>query len=588
MKKNPMPDRRAVDDHISTMTKQKEINSKSEPSPFVHVQDLLKRCKKKALGRGSLPKPLVACLNVRDHGGKLTGEVLVAFVVERRLCLHLLPTGALVDGDSTALKQFLALPGLLALDIKPSLLKRALRDNVHGDCFVLNDGPNRLESGSNSIVLYAYGGKTHHVVGQWPRGQRAVVWNRSARQNKAGTHQGWDEGLAPLLEGNPLALLPCLATLATPVTQILNLSQVLLHVHGPSSRGKTTTAIVAASMHTSDVQVQDCIGTARGTGEFAAAHSVKTTIIDETHLATGSFLGELVYATGNKNDRLVSVRAAHQDLKTAIRGNVIALGERPAWELLLPSQRNLGGIAARLIDVAANHTFGMFAAVPEGMNEKSLAEYINSVALANGGHLFSAWLAALAANHTNLSRWWTKRKPVLVDKLLDGFDLDDPIELRRADAIVTWIFAGQLASKLCVWSVSQEACLKAGREALRQSLNTNPAARADKEIIESVREYLENGRSKLIPFIDYHRHTGVAIGYTKETSKSGRLILLPNDQMEKVSCKYGLNAVCETLNQAGFLVANDGRKYQIRVPSSGESGSYRRSFYAIHSEILTG
>jgi uncharacterized protein (DUF927 family) len=196
------------------------------------------------------------------------------------------------------------------------------------------------------------------VIGQKHDAEQVVLQglehtNEGYRQ--AGTLQEWQDNIARLCSGNSRLLLAVSMGFAAPLLTPLGIEGGGIHLRGPSSEGKTTAALVGASVWGEAGRVEHWRATANGLEGVAAAHNDSLSILDELKEVDPKEVGSTAYMLANGSGK----RRGRPEGGTRPRltWNVLFLstGEISlAQHVEAVGQRVHAGQEVRLIDVPAD------------------------------------------------------------------------------------------------------------------------------------------------------------------------------------------------------------------------------------------
>jgi len=217
-----------------------------------------------------------------------------------------------------------------------------------------------------------------------------------------GNLAGWQSGVALLAVGNDRLALFVAAALAGPLLDVLAEQSGGLHLYGDSRTGKSTAAVMAASVWgkpTSDAQVRSWRGTANGLEGTAAETTDALLILDEMGQADGREVGDVVYMLANEAGKQRASRTGTARPRQSWRILFLSTGE-----ITLPQKmgevgkRAMSGLEVRLVNLPANAGAGM--GVFQDLHGRScgaaLADELKSAAREHYGVAARAFLARLA------------------------------------------------------------------------------------------------------------------------------------------------------------------------------------------------
>jgi putative DNA primase/helicase len=295
----------------------------------------------------------------------------------------------LLAGDGSALRGELLAMGLELDPFKarqqlPAYLQRehpkrrmhcALQVGWVGKSFVLPDeviGPNAAG------VIFQSGERGHE------------------EHTKAGTLQGWQEGIAALAGGNPLLLLALSAGFAGPMLVPCNAEGGGIHFVGDSSTGKTTAIEASCSIWGGPNYRRSWRATANGMEGAAALFNDCLLALDEISECDPKEVGAIIYALGNGRGKQRASRSGTARGVTHWRCFVMSSGERTIGTTMLEGgHRAKAGQSVRLLDVPAARRFGAWDELHGAASAAAFSDGIKRVAAQHHGLVGRAFLEKL-------------------------------------------------------------------------------------------------------------------------------------------------------------------------------------------------
>jgi putative DNA primase/helicase len=136
-----------------------------------------------------------------------------------------------------------------------------------------------------------------------PEGSEPTVY-QSASNSKhwsapSGTLESWINDIGRFCRGNPRLLFAVACGFASPLLQLTNEPGGGFHFYGPSSSGKTTALLVAASVWGGGAGVQTWRMNRNSTDAIGANHNDRLLCLDELGKADANEVGAIVYAFAN-------------------------------------------------------------------------------------------------------------------------------------------------------------------------------------------------------------------------------------------------------------------------------------------------
>jgi putative DNA primase/helicase len=277
-----------------------------------------------------------------------------------------------------------------------------------------------------------------------------------------GTLEDWQNNVGALCEHNPVLVIGVCLALAAPLLKPAALENGGLHWYGRTSRGKTTSLRVIASVigsgahpNTGRAAVQYWNATANALEALAAAYNdllLPRDVIDECDAADfGMVIFRLIGGRGrarlDKLSDLMPVRTW--------RNLIVSTGEIPVWQKIEQDRRTArGGQRTRLADVpVAERIFQDLHGRP---SEREIADELQRACERHYGALLPAFLRAVIAEY--------EVESALARHVLAALDAEagqlssasgSPEQSRVIRRIALASVAGQMAHELRVlpWSV---------------------------------------------------------------------------------------------------------------------------------------
>src|SRR5262249_33228053 len=185
----------------------------------------------------------------------------------------------------------------------------------------------------------------------------------TAAARSAGTLEKWQKWVAGRAQGNPVLLFALSLSFSGPLLKFAGIEGGGFHLHGASSRGKTTAAQPAARGGGSGAgpagapgvaSVRKWTATANAVEAIAAEHCDGLLVLDEIGEAQAHDMGRLIYQlAGGQGKSRLSRDAALRAPRTW-RVVVFSTGEVPVQGVIeAAGRRARGGQLVRMVDVPA-------------------------------------------------------------------------------------------------------------------------------------------------------------------------------------------------------------------------------------------
>ncbi len=246
-----------------------------------------------------------------------------------------------------------------------------------------------------------------------------------------GNLAGWQRDVAALAVGNDRLALFLSAAFAGPLLDVLGEPSGGLHLVGDSRTGKSTAAVVAASVWgkpTADAQLRAWRGTANGLEGTAAETADALLILDEMGQADGREVGDVVYMLANEAGKQRASRTGSARRRQSWRTLFLSTGEITlAQKMGEAGKRAMAGLEVRLVNLPANAGAGMgvFQNLHGRPNPAALAEELRGAARAHHGIAARVFLARLAH-----------------ERATNAAELRDTLDAMRASFIAKHVPAG--------------------------------------------------------------------------------------------------------------------------------------------------
>ena len=218
----------------------------------------------------------------------------------------------------------------------------------------------------------------------------------------AGTLADWQSKVAQLAVGNDRLALFMAAAFAGPLLDILSEPSGGIHLFGDSRTGKSTAAVMAASVWgppTSNAQIRTWRGTANGLEGVAAMTSDTLLILDEMGQADAREVGDIVYMLANESGKQRAGRTGAARQRYSWRVTFLSTGELTlAQKMSEAGKQAKAGLEVRLVNLPADARAGL--GVFQNLHGRqggaaAFADELRTAALAHHGHAARAFLRQL-------------------------------------------------------------------------------------------------------------------------------------------------------------------------------------------------
>lgn len=401
--------------------------------------------------------------------------------------------------------------------------------------------------------------------------------------SRAGTLDGWRDGIASRAVGNPLLALALSASFAGPLLARCNAESGGVHFVGDSSTGKTTAIEAACATWGGPGFRRSWRATANGIEGAAAMFNDCLLALDEISECDPREVGAIVYALGNGRGKQRASRSGAARTVTRWRCAVLSSGERTIGTTMAEGgHRAKAGQSVRLLDVPAARRFGAWDTLHGFPNGPALSDAIKRTAATHYGHAGRAYLERLTRDPRDFAEWLERIKS------LPAFSADggEGQDKRAAARFALLALAGELATEYGITGWPEGEAINAAAEAFKAWRAMRGTGNDERrQIIDRVADFIErHGDSR---FSDVVVNGGDAMrmnraGWWRDEA-GGRVYLFTAVGMKEALAGFDFKRALDTLQAAGVL-----------PPSSGERSKPERiggrtvRVYAIQADQLRG
>jgi len=223
----------------------------------------------------------------------------------------------------------------------------------------------------------------------------------------SGTLADWQSNVAALAVGNDRLVLFQSAAFAAPLLDVMAEPSGGIHLEGGSRTGKTTAAVVAASVWgspTAGAQLHSWRGTANGLEGTAAGTTDTLLILDEMGQANAREVADVVYMLANESGKQRASRTGSARRRQSWRMLFLSTAELTlAAKMGEAGKRVTAGLEVRLVNLPADAGVGMgvFQKLHGRRNGAAFADELRDAALAHHGHAARTFLDRLAQDRAD-------------------------------------------------------------------------------------------------------------------------------------------------------------------------------------------
>jgi len=427
------------------------------------------------------------------------------------------------------------------------------------------------------------------VIGPNPGG---VIFQSGERahdeHSRAGTLDGWQQGIAALAVGNPLLMIGLSASFAGPLLSRCNAEGGGIHYVGDSSTGKTTAIEAACATWGGPSFKRNWRATANGLEGAAALHNDCLLALDEISQCDPREVGNVVYMLGNGHGKQRAGRSGSARSVTQWRTFVLSSGERTIETTMGEAGHRIkAGQSVRLLDIPASRTHGAWDCLHGFPTGNAMSDALKRTAATHYGHAGRAFLHKLTRDKRNFADLLAGIKKLPLFAADDGEGQD-----RRAAARFALLaLAGELATEygLTGWPEgaaieAAAACFAAWRAARGKGNDER------RKILDQVAAFVERHGDSRFSDADASNE---AADRTRIVNRAGwwrdstaeRTYLFHAAGMREAVSGFDFKRALDVLEQAGALPKSSGERAKPeRV--AGQPKPIR--LYAIQSAKLRG
>ncbi|MFQ1971772.1 DUF927 domain-containing protein [Aeromonas veronii] len=428
--------------------------------------------------------------------------------------------------------------------------------------FMLGDGP----VGSTNDNEYTYTG------------------NNPTQSDVAGTLDEWRDEVAALCLGNSRLLLSTSLAFAGPLLRLTNQSSFGVHLVGPSSIGKSTAMLVAASVLGKPAnKIQTWNATKVGLETTADLCNDSTLFLDEIGQADPHVLGDTIYMLANGEGRARANADLSRRAKLQWRTTFLSNGEVDLEHSLASvGKRHKAGHDVRMINIEADtDRHGIFEELHGHPSGASLSKTLAERTTRYHGVAFRSFVEELTLDIDGAQAFVDEHRADMMRRL-GAKECDGQVQ-RVADAFGLISAAGELANRFGItgWPAGSVAAVveQLFRKWLAKSGTSGSLEEAN--IIEQLVELLERRRGQFLADGPNVTKLGETYGYT--TSLELHLYV---DGFKQTFIGFNANYVHKVLRKHGILTHGTGRD----LPRHKKSRVYQLSLDKIadaHDRLLS-
>ncbi|MFO0911318.1 MAG: DUF927 domain-containing protein [Pirellulales bacterium] len=409
----------------------------------------------------------------------------------------------------------------------------------------------------------------------------------------AGSLQDWQTNVARYASGNSRLVFALSAALAGPLLKPMNAESGGFHLRGPSSIGKTTAVLIAASVWGGAGYVNNWRATSNGFEGTATSHSDTLLLLDEIGQCTGKEVGDIAYMLGNGVGKRRATRTGETRPPKIWRVLFISTGEVSISDKIKEDWRghqSRGGQEVRVIDIPADAGagFGLFETLHSFETAEVMARHLKDSCAKDYGQASIAFIERLVADpEAAVAEVRATQAAFVRDHCPNGADG----QVRRAAMRFGLVAAaGEIAIRFGIfpWETGEanraaETCFKAWIEA-RGGIEPHEERAAIERVRHFMEQYGESRFDKLKGDDDKKPLIRDRAGYREKVPDGDDLFYVLPEVFRNEVCR-GLDHlyVARTLASKGMLKPGSDRLQSLKRI---EGQKVPQRFYVINASIF--
>jgi len=498
----------------------------------------------------------------RDHQWAMPMPLLAGDGSEIRATL--LDRGCYIAPSPKARSKLLDFLGSVTI---PARARAVERVGWTGNAFALPD--RTIGDGKDSLVIY----------------QGPSAFDHQYRS--AGTLKQWQDGVACYGVGNSRLAVSLAAAFVGPLLDLIGEEGGGINLRGPSSIGKSTALVAAASVWGTPSFVRQWRATANGLEGVAVQHNDTLLCLDELAQLDAKDAGSVAYMLANgagktRSSKTGAARSPAQWRVFFLSSGEISLGDLAGRDGR-GTRRSAAGQEVRILDVEADAGagLGLFETLHGVTSPELLARTLKDGAAHAYGTAGPAFLEMITANRDTIAPSLKRGIDGFVAKHLPKGATGQVARACRRFAVVA--MAGEVAARVGVlpWPPGKAETAAAKIFGSWLQGRGGIGAAEDREAISKVRGFLEaHGSSRFEPIergIDEYAPRIVnRAGFWRHTDGVREHVILPEVWRNEVCAGMDAGRVARALGERGMLRKNAEGKFTIptRLPELGLSRCY--------------
>ena len=421
----------------------------------------------------------------------------------------------------------------------------------------------------------------------------------------AGTLKGWQNEIAALAVGNPLAAFCIAGAFAGPLLQPCEEKSGGFHVTGGSKGGKTSAFQMAATVWgppQKGAVLRDWNSTGNALEVAAEEAGDGLMLLDEVHQADPRIVTSAIYDLAGEGGKARLTREAKGRQRRTWRTFILSNGEIAlATVAEKAGQRLPAGAAVRLPSIPVEKGGRAWPALHGTADYSELMSKLHSAMVRHHGHAASAFIEKLTqamATGEDVRGFLAERREHFAGCLSPDADVQTRDVARRFALVAA---AGELAAAFGIlpWLEGEASNTVEAIMAAWLAQRGGGGAAEDFEAVVRVRAFIAAHGDSRFPGVvvgadgsgtlvlaDTVRVVNNRAGFRKKVSGEAAYLFFPDTWKDEVFAGADSVAGAKALDQAGFLLRGGNNKLARRDRVPGFEGPVR--FYGVRASIVEG
>ena len=394
----------------------------------------------------------------------------------------------------------------------------------------------------------------------------------------SGSLNDWKETVAAPCVGNPLMLFAISQSFVGPMLGPLGLDGGGFHFRGKSSRGKTTLLSLSASVWDAPKFVQSWRTTDNALENMASCCNSGLLALDELHLVSARFAGDIVYMLANgRGKQRMSTAGMGKPVDTWVVAT-LSSGEITLEDHLASGGKKIhAGQEVRLIDIEADgRRFGSFDVLHSEEDSGLFVERLLQASTNHHGHASRIFVEKLIVNMDRRDTFKNAMSKIM-DQAIKGHDLGQDSQVRRVlKRFALAAMAGEVATAFGLTGWEKGEAMNGILKVAGNWIEERDVARA-----KPIAAALARTREYLMEHLDHF----VPCGSSEDLDgwRDDTWIYIRPDIWSRIHGAEGALEAARLHNAANMLKTDKGGTLQLKM---GRSVPGRPKVYAVNAGLL--